>query len=141
MDMKRVHEDKRYNKKSFQAISVAKEVIERVNRGEKVNLKEIQVRKGYSLSSAIAHKAVKTKSYQSLVLPVVSQLEEIRQKTLNALSKKDLDQEKYRDLIVGVDTLTKNTQLLSGKATENVSSNVIVYGSDDFLATQVKTSQ
>lgn len=134
--MKKVHEDKRYGKKSLQALNVANEVIRRFKAGEKINLTEIQVRNGYHMTSARSQKAVKTKTYQSVVMPVVAQLEAIRAKSLQALLKKDHNKEKYRDLVEGVDKVTKNAQLLSGKATENMASNLVIYGSDDWLAIQ-----
>ena len=36
--------------------------------------------------------------------------------------------------------MTHDTQLLSGKSTENVATKVVVYGSDDFLALQTRPS-
>jgi len=97
---------------------------------------KIQVSNGYSPKSAHAQKALQTKSYKAVVRPVLSQIEAIRQKTLDALFKKDHELEKYHDLIDGMDKLTKNSRLLEGLSTENVASNIVAYGSEDFLALQ-----
>jgi len=41
-----------------------------------------------------------------------------RDRLIEALSHKKLSKEKYRDMIDGLDKLTKNIQLLNGGATE-----------------------
>ena len=54
---------------------------------------------------------------QRALSEVADDIDEIRQKTIDALKEKDLTEIEYRDLVKGLDTLTKNHQLLSGGAT------------------------
>lgn len=135
--MKKVHEDKRYNKKSLQAINVANEIIDRVQKGKRINLTEIQVSKGYSLKSAKSQKALQTKSFKRVIVPVLDRMLEIRDKALSAINKKELDKERLDSLVNLSKQMTHDTQLLSGKSTENMATNIVVYGEGDFLAEQV----
>ncbi len=135
-NMGRVHKDKRYNRKSYAAVNVANDIIAKVKNKEPINLVDIQVRNGYSRTSALAQKALQTKSFKQAMNNTIELMEAVRAKSLLALVNKDHSKEKYRDLADGIDKMTKNTQLLSGKATENTGHNVIVYGSEDFLALQ-----
>jgi hypothetical protein len=51
----------------------------------------------------------------------VPNMEKQRARMIEAIGKKNLGKEKLQALTSGLDILTKNIQLLSGKATENVS--------------------
>lgn len=104
---------------SFNAKAVAKEVIATVRKGEKVNMQKIQRKHGYSKFSAAAMKATKTKAFKDEIKPIIDQLEAERQRAVS-LMKKRISKAKYRDLVDGMDKLTKNIQLLGGKTTENV---------------------
>ncbi len=136
--MKKVHEDKRYNRKSYNALKVANEVKSKFLKGEKINLTDIQVRNGYTLSSAKAHKAVKTKTYQQVLVPVIDRMLALRDKALRAIDSKELSKERLDSLVNLSKQMTHDSQLISGKSTENVATNIIVYGEDDFLSQQVK---
>lgn len=106
---------------SISAQEVAKEVIEKVRNGERPNLGDIIESKGYSKStSTIPAKVTRTKSYQAVMFPVVKALELERQRIIKALANKDLEKERYKDLIDGLDKVTKNHQLLSGGATDRI---------------------
>jgi hypothetical protein len=112
---------------SVNARAVAHEVVEMVGKGLKVNYRSLLLKHGYSKSVANkSNKVTKTKSYMDIVNPAMKKIENIHMKSLQALEKKNLDKEKYRDLVFGVDILTKNIQLLSGKSTDNVAIQVSI---------------
>lgn len=50
--------------------------------------------------------------------PIVDEMIAERSRLVKAMSTKNLDEVQYNHLVSSVDTLTKNIQLLSGKATE-----------------------
>lgn len=101
------------------AEAVAYEVLATIRAGKIPNKQEIQIRHGYSPTSARAMKATGTASYKKVMEPVVKQLEETRRRAISMLAEK-VDTASYRDLVYSVDKFTKNIQLLSGGATENV---------------------
>lgn len=106
---------------SIPAQEVAKEVLENVRKGKRPNLGKIIKSKGYAeTTSTVPTQVTNTKSYQDVIRPFVEQLEQERQRAIRALSNKNLDEERYKDLVDAIDKLTKNHQLLSGGATENV---------------------
>lgn len=107
---------------SLSAKLVAQEVLENVRKGIKPNLGKIIKSKGYSkATSTVPTQVTNTKSYRDVINPVVEAMERERDRIIVALSKKNLPKEKYRDLIDGLDKLTKNAQLLSGGRTSNES--------------------
>ena len=136
--MKMRHEDKRYNRKSYQAINVANEVLNSIKQKKKINLFDIQVRNGYKVNSAKSYKVLQTKSFNDVVVPVLDKMRALHVKSIDALNKRNLDKERIDSVINLSKQMVHDTQLLSGKATENIANNVVVYGSDDFLALQVK---
>jgi excinuclease UvrABC nuclease subunit len=123
--------------------AVARDVIATVRAGKRVNMQEIQIRNGYSVSSARAMKATQTTSYQEEIKPVIDEMERLRSKVLASLHRKDLDEAKVFDLNLLMKNLNHDLQLLNGKSTANHShmNTVVVYGSDDFLALQMKQAQ
>lgn len=138
--MKRIHEDKRYNKKSLQAINLADDFISKVKNKEKINLTQLQVSNGYSLSSAKSQKGLRTKTFKSRVIPVIERMTEIRDKALVTIQSRDLTKERLDSLVNLSKQMIHDTQLLTGKATENVATNIVVYGEDDVLSKQVSKS-
>lgn len=107
---------------SLSAKEVAREVLENIRNGKKPNLGKIIKSKGYSeTTSTVPSLVTDTKSYREVINPVVEAMERERDRIIVALSKKNLPKEKYRDLIDGLDKLTKNAQLLSGGRTSNES--------------------
>lgn len=112
---------------SSNAKAVAYDVIKSVGKGVKVDYGSIIKKHGYADSVARnPEKVTKTKSYMDIVNPALEKIENIRMKSLQALEKKNLNKEKYRDLVSGVDILTRNAQLLGGKATDNVAIQVSI---------------
>lgn len=110
---------------SLNAEMVAKKVIAKVRKGERVNLGNLIKEVGYSDGiSKQPTRITRQESYLSAIKPVVEQLEKERQRILKAMSQKDLSKEKYQTLVQSMDIVTKNTQLLGGKATDNVAIHV-----------------
>lgn len=106
---------------SLSATMVAQKVSDNIRRGKNVNLGEIIRSQGYSPSVANAPQRVtNTKSYMAIMKNVVGNMEKQRARMIKALENKNLDREKVATLLSGLDILTKNIQLLSGKATQNV---------------------
>ena len=122
------------------AENVAKEVLDKIQKGKKVSLRQIILNNGYSSSVADKpSKVTQTYSYQSTIAPYIQRLTELRDKTLIAINSKNLPEEKLYDLTVLLKSLTHDAQLLQGKSTENIANKteVVVYGSEDFLAKQM----
>ena len=104
---------------SIAAGQVAKEVLESLGKGKKINLGKIMRKNGYAGNTADNPKNVtETETFKGIVNPVVLALEEERKKIIERL-KKTRNKAKYRDLIDGLDKVTKNIQLLSGGKTDN----------------------
>lgn len=101
------------------AKAVAHEVIRQVESGGRPVITKIAPRKGYSPRTAHSGKIQKTASYQSVIKPLVQRLEEERDAVVDRM-KATRDKAKYRDLIDGLDKITKNIQLLTGGSTANV---------------------
>lgn len=128
-----------YNgKKSLNALNVANEVIANLKSGKKINLQKISVSKGYSINSAKAQKAVQTKTYQEALTPVIELMKRVHNKAIMSLDKRNLDKERIDSVVNVAKQMVHDGQLLSGKSTENIASNIVVYGSEDFLALQTK---
>ncbi|QGH73082.1 MAG: hypothetical protein [Podoviridae sp. ctviO18] len=104
---------------SENAKAVAQEVIKTVRNGKKINMQEIQQKHGYSKESAKSMKAKNTKTYKAEIKPLLDRLEEERDRAISLLEKTS-SKAKYRDLVDGLDKITKNIQLLGGKSTEIV---------------------
>jgi len=110
---------------SIAAREVAREVLKQVDMGGNPEITKIAPTKGYSPRTAHSGKIQKTKSFQAVVAPLVQRLEEERDAIIERL-KLTRDKAKYRDLIDGLDKITKNHQLLTGKSTENVATELLV---------------
>lgn len=104
---------------SKNAKKAAHELLETLGKGEIVNMGKILKNNGYAKNTADSPRLVtETKSFKDVVNPVVKALEEEREEIIKAL-KKTRNKAKYRDLIDGLDKVTKNHQLLTGGQTEN----------------------
>ncbi len=111
----------------------AQKVSERIRKGKKVVLGEVLREVGYSQTTSLKPKLVtNTKTYKREMEPLLKKLEEHRDKIIEALANKDLDKERYSDLTNGLNTITKNIQLLSGGETDRVGVTVelVKYGDD-----------
>lgn len=103
------------------------------------SLGELIVSAGYSPESAKNPSLIiKSDAVQEGLDEVVKELEKNRNEALGLLPKQ-AKKAKYRDLVEGVDKLTKNIQLLSGKETEKskVESTINVINYGDNAAPQV----
>jgi hypothetical protein len=104
---------------SINAINVAKEVISRIEKGEKVVMGEILENIGYSENTRDNPKLVtETKSYKKIMDTFVNRLEKEISRIQTAMEAKDLDKEQYRVLTDSLDKLYKNKQLATGGDTE-----------------------
>lgn len=105
---------------SINAEQVAMEVSENIRKDKPVNLGKI-IAKRYAKSTSLKPKLVtSTKSYQRVIEPVVKDWIRERNRLTKALMEKDLTKLQYRDGMDAIDKFTKNIQLLSGGATENI---------------------
>lgn len=105
---------------SENAKAVAKEVLESIGKGKKPSVLKIAPKHGYSVTTAGSGQIQATKSYKEVMSPIVKRMEKERERIMLALESKDLTEERYKDLVDGLDKITKNVQLLSGRATDNV---------------------
>ena len=75
---------------------------------------------GYSENTAnTPSKLTKSKGGATVLDPFIAKMIKERERLINALGKKNLMKEKYRDAVDGLDKLTKNIQLLNGGKTSN----------------------
>lgn len=112
------------------ARAVAREVLETVGKGKRPNVSKIAIKKGYSPKTAYAGRVQTTASYKKEIAPLITRLEEERDAIVEALKKKR-GKAKYRDLIDGLDKVTKNLQLLTGGSTANIAIGVKKMGDDE----------
>ena len=106
---------------SISAERVAYKVIEKASKGEKIKLGEIIASEGYGHTMIKQPtKITRTKSYMAIMQNVTGEMEKERARIIATMKKKDISSEKYATLVASADILTKNIQLLSGKATSNV---------------------
>jgi hypothetical protein len=97
---------------------LVKLISENLGTGKKTKtMYEMMLEAGYEESTALQQSTILTRIYDKVV-PIVQRLEAERDRILDALTKKNLRWEKYKDLVDSLDKLTKNIQLLSGKPTE-----------------------
>jgi hypothetical protein len=118
---------------SENAKAVAKEVITKVRKGEKINLQEIQQAHGYSKNSAKSMKGVDNDTYRKEVKPLADGIDREIERIKLELSTRDISEEKYKELVSSLDILIKNHQLLNGKETERtgITFNVTKYEEGD----------
>ncbi len=110
-------------KSSENAKAVAEEVIQTIRKHKKVNKGKIIKKHGYSESTAkIPQLVTETKSYKEVMNPFVNDLITERKRVIKAMKKKNLKTVAYEKLSKVIDELTKNIELLSGRATERTES-------------------
>lgn len=105
---------------SEKAKRVAQDVIRKVQKGTFKSYKESIATQYKSTLPLHPKKVTETKSYKSVMVPFVKQLEQERQRLMAEMVTRDLSQEEYKVMVDAVDKLTKNAQLLSGGNTEQV---------------------
>ena len=100
--------------------ALARELIENTKRAKPLNKTEILGNIGYSKTTAehLQKRIIEAPGVQKDLLPVVERLKKHRDKIIQELEIKQLDEVKYKDLMDGMDKITKNIELLSGNATE-----------------------
>ena len=124
---------------SIQAQKVALEVVEKVRKGEKVNLGKIIRKNGYTKSISLhPHKVTKTKSYTAIVYPFLEKMTRIQAKALDNLEKRDLKNEKLDSVVNLSRQMLHDRRLMEEKSTENVANNIVMYGETDLMSKQVK---
>lgn len=114
---------------SENAKMVAREVLDTISKGKRVNKGEIIRKNGYSeTTSTVPSLVTDTQSYKDTIEPIVSRWQNEIQRIQAELERKDLGEEKYKDLVDSIDKLNKQVQLATGGATDNVAvSNVITF--------------
>lgn len=106
---------------SENAAAVAREVIETVRKGLKVDKGDIIRNHGYSDSiSKKPKKVTETKTYKDIIKPFVEQLQDEIKRIQTELSTRDLGDEKYKDLVDSLDKLNKQVILANGGETERI---------------------
>ena len=103
---------------SLNAEAVAKDVIETVRKGKKVNFQKLQKKHGYTDASARAMKVKKTKTFQKRIAPLVDRLKSEIDRIQLEMSNRDITDEKYIELAKVMDIYIKNYQLFTGGDTE-----------------------
>lgn len=131
-----------YNRKngSINAKRYAEKVIEKVSKGEKVIKKRLALEVGYSEGIASQPGRIESQeAYKNAIATYEHKLVSLRDKTINALAKKDLDKEKLYDVTGLLKVVDHSTALIQGKATENIAhkQEIVVFGSEDFLSRQL----
>lgn len=80
---------------------------------------------GYSKNTArCPSKVFGSLEAKEVIEPFLAKLEKERVRLIDNISLKNLDDVQYEAAVRSMDMITKNTQLLSGKATENVNTNI-----------------
>lgn len=106
-------------KTSLNAKLVAKDVISKVRKGEKIRYGEIIRKRGYKKSISLQPtKVTETASYKAEMDPFIQAMLKERDMAIKRMSKVR-SKAKYRDLTDSIDKLTKNIQLLNGGKTSN----------------------
>ncbi len=118
---------------SIAAREVAREVMGMVGKGKRPNVTKIAIEKGYSPITADGGKIQKTKTYKETIRPLVQRLETERDEIIKRLEA-TRNKAKYRDLIDGLDKITKNIQLLTGGSTQNIAIGVTKLKDDELIS-------
>ena len=106
---------------SINAQNVAKDVLENIGKGKRVNLGKILRKNGYADHTADNPKLVtNTKTYKETIAPIVARWQKEIERIQAELENKNLADEKYKDLVDSMDKLNKQVQLATGGVTERV---------------------
>lgn len=129
-------------KRSLRARKVARDVIANIGNGLGKSMKEIILSNGYKATIADnPQKITGTESYKEEMATWTSKIVKLRDKTVEALSNRDLTKEKTFDVTALLKVTDHSTALALGKSTENVAhkSEIVVFGSEDFLSRQLNS--
>ncbi len=106
---------------------VAHNLVKQIENKELINRSKALKEANYSKSTA-EHKSsevVNSRECQEELSVLLGKMEDIRAKDItDMLSPKKRKKASYRDHVASLDTLTKNIQLIGGKATANESINI-----------------
>lgn len=103
------------------AKAVARDVAKALDTTGKVVMGKIVENRGYGYSTIKNPKRVQeTKSYQQAINPIVTRWQKEIDRIQAELEKKNLSDEKYKDLVDSMDKLNKQVQLATGGVTERV---------------------
>lgn len=111
--------------------AVALEVLAEVGKGRLPNREAIARKHGYSATSARQGKHLSNKGYTETIEKFVNRVEGERSRLLLELTKRDISTERYSTIIEAIDKLTKVSQLLLGKSTENIATQVSIVNYSD----------
>jgi hypothetical protein len=112
---------KRKNRLFDRSRLVARDVIAKLEKGEKVTMREVIRANGYSQNTANNPKnVIERPAYQEEMNNYTQRLERERTRVIAAMEKKDLNTEQYRTLTEATTKFTHDIQLLTGGKTENV---------------------
>ena len=103
---------------------VADMVYNNLRNGTPLPMGQVLKQAGFSKSTVLRPKAVTNtelfrKRMEKNRLETIKELEKARKQALKAMGMK-IGKANYRDVVYGMDITTKNHQLLTGQATENV---------------------
>lgn len=100
---------------------VAQRVKQLIAEGKKVVLAEIMREEGYAETVAMKPRNVTDRpSYKEEMGDFLERIQRHRDRVIDAMEKKNLNEEQYRSLSDSLTKLTHDVQLLSGGKTENV---------------------
>lgn len=116
--------------------NLIREFSENIGRKNPKTMTQMMLDAGYSESSARQQVAVLESVKPQLREMVLSRLEGLRDKAID-LAEEKIDHARFRDLVDAIDKIIKNTQLLSGGATENLAVYTWArYGDDNSLSSK-----
>ncbi len=99
---------------------VARDVISKLQSGEKPVMKEILAAHGYAKSTQVSpHQVTSLPSFKDEMDSYVARLEKERTRVLAAMESKPLGEVEYKDLVEATKKMTHDVQLLTGGKTEN----------------------
>ena len=91
------------------------------NPKETKTQKQLLIDSGYKPSTAQrSTEIIQSPTIQKAIRPIIRKLDREKKRILQELSMRDLTNEKYFILTKSFDILTKNSQLLSGRSTDNI---------------------
>jgi hypothetical protein len=122
---------------SENAKMVAREVLETIRKGKRVDKGDIIRKNGYAeATSTVPSLVTNTKSYQNEIKPIVERWQNEVVRIQDELEQKDLSKERYEVLITAVDKLNKQIQLATGGYTEQ--QKIIIVFDDSFRAREIE---
>jgi len=141
--------DRKLKATELRQYKFAMAVKEAIERGEKPNIKQMARKFGYSESTLKSNysQITKGKTFQEVLKEnnekAVKLMDQERERAL-LLMKTKVDKASYRDLAYATDIFTKNRQLLTGGATDNInmkSSIIMLPSKENYGSTEPQNSE